>query len=318
MSVPLVIRSEELDAEPAAWLGERCELVACRYDDPGFGALLARADGLVVRTYTVVDAEMLAAAPRLRVVARAGVGVDNIDLAACWGRGVVVVNTPGANTRAVIEFVVASVLDAIRPRLFLHEALDKTGWGIARKGLEAPRQLADCTVGVLGLGRIGSQVARALGAMDARVVYHDLREVDEALRFGAEPVGREELFARADIVTVHVDGRKSNYHIVDASAFGRMREDVVFLNTSRGFVVDPVACAGFFVDRPEAVAILDVHDPEPIAETSPLLEIANVHLSPHIAGGTAAAKRGMSWVVRDVWRVLRGEDPEHPVMPTDG
>ncbi|VAX40099.1 D-3-phosphoglycerate dehydrogenase [hydrothermal vent metagenome] len=317
MTTPLVIQTEELDAEPAAWLAERCELVACRYDDPGFGAVLARADGLVVRTYTVVDTALLAAAPRLRVVARAGVGVDNIDLEACWGRGVVVVNTPGANTRAVVEFVVASVLDAIRPRLFLHEALDREAWGTVRKDLEAPRQLADCTVGVLGFGRIGSQVARAFGAMDAKVIYHDLREIEPGVRFGAEPVGREELFAQADIVTVHVDGRRSNYHIVDAAACAHMREDVVFLNTSRGFVVDPVACAEFFVDHPGAMAILDVHDPEPIVETSPLLEIANVHLSPHIAGATRAAKREMSWVVRDVWRVLSGEEPGWPVLPVE-
>ena len=174
MTTPLVIQAEELDAEPAAWLAERCELVACRADDPGFGALLARADGLIVRTYTQVDQALLDAAPRLRVVARAGVGVDNIDLAACWGRGVVVVNTPGANTRAVVEFVVASVLDAIRPRLFLHRALEQAAWNATRKGLEAPLQLADATVGILGLGRIGSQVARAFAAMDVTVVYHDL------------------------------------------------------------------------------------------------------------------------------------------------
>jgi D-3-phosphoglycerate dehydrogenase len=315
VTTPLVIQAEELDAEPAAWLAERCELVPCRFYDPGFGALLARADGLIVRTYTRVDRALLDAAPRLRVVARAGVGVDNIDLAACWGRGVVVVNTPGANTRAVVEFVIASVLDAIRPRLFLHRALEQAAWNATRKGLEAPLQLADSTVGILGLGRIGSQVARAFAAMDATVVYHDLLTIDPAARFGAMPVGREELFERADILTVHVDGRRSNYHILDTAAFARMRPGVVFVNTSRGFVVDPVACAEFCVDHPGSMAILDVHDPEPIVETSPLLEIENVHLSPHLAGGTRAAKREMSWVVRDVWRVLGGEAPEWPAMP---
>jgi phosphoglycerate dehydrogenase-like enzyme len=94
-----------------------------------------------------------------------------------------------------------------------------------------------------------------------------------------------------------------------------MKGDVVLINTSRGFVVDPVACAEFCVDHPGALAILDVHDPEPVAETSPLLEIANVRLSPHVAGATQAAKREMSWVVRDVWRVLSGEAPEHPALP---
>lgn len=315
MSTPLVIQSEELDAGAAAWLAERCELAVCRYDDPRFGQLLGRADGLIVRTYTVVSEAMLAAAPRLRVVARAGVGTDNIDLEACWSRGVVVVSTPGANTRAVVEFVLASVLDALRPRVFLHEALDQERWAAARRELEAPRQLAGSTLGILGLGRIGSQVARAAAALDMRVIYHDLREIPESERFGAAPVARGELLERSDILSVHVDGRKANYRIIDAPAFAGMKPDVVFLNTSRGFVVDPVACAEFFVDHPEAMAILDVHDPEPVAETSPLLEIPNVHLSPHIAGGTRSAKREMSWVVRDVWRVLSGEAPQSPVLP---
>jgi len=315
MSTPLVIQAEDLDPGPAAWLAERCELVPCRADDPRFGQLLARADGLIVRTYTLVDAGMLAAAPRLRVVARAGVGIDNIDLEACWARGVVVVSTPGANTRAVVEFVFASILDALRPRVFVHEALGLDAWNAARKALEAPRQLADSTIGIWGLGRIGSQVARAAAGFDMRVLYHDLRRIPEAERFGAAPVPRDELLAESDIVTIHVDGRRTNYHIADAEAFARMREEVVFLNTSRGFVVDPVACAEFCVDHPAAKAILDVHDPEPVAETSPLLEITNVHLSPHIAGATRAAKREMSWVVRDVWRVLSGEAPENPALP---
>ncbi len=317
MSTPLVIQTEELDAEPAAWLGERCELVRCGQDETKFAQLLARAAGLVVRTYTQVTGELLEAAPNLRVVARAGVGVDNIDLEACWARGVVVLNTPGVNTRAVVEFVFAAMIDALRPRVYLHEALDQARWNTTRKSLEAPKQLADCTLGIWGMGRIGSQVARAATALDMKVVYHDCREIDSDSRFGAAPLGRDEMLASADIMTVHVDGRKANYRIVDAAAFARMKAEVVFLNTSRGAVVDPVACAEFCVDHPEAAAILDVHDPEPIVETSPLLEIANVHLSPHIAGATRAAKREMSWVVRDVWRVLRGEAPEHPVLPSD-
>ena len=242
-------------------------------------------------------------------------GLDNIDLEACWSRGVVVVHRPGANTRAVVEFVLASVLDALRPRVFLHEALDHETWVRTRRELEAPRQLADCTLGILGLGRIGSQVARAAAALDMSTIYHDIREIAASERFGAEPVSRDELLQRADVLSVHVDGRKANYRIIDRETFGKLRADVVFLNCARGMVVDPVACAEFCVDHPGAMTILDVHDPEPVAETSPLLEIENVHLSPHIAGATRAAKREMSWVVRDVWRVLSGEAPEHLAMP---
>lgn len=307
----LVIQTEELDAAPAAWLGERCELVRCAVNDPAFSGLLARAHALVVRTYTRVDAAMLAQAPNLRVVARAGVGLERVDVSACAERGVAVVHTPDANTQAVAEYVFALLLDATRPRLFLDKPLEERAWRELRNDLRAARQISDCTLGVLGMGKIGRRVAEIARGFRARVIYHDLEPIDPSVRAGAEPVTRDELLARADLLTIHVDNRPANRHVLDADAFGRMRPDVVLVNTSRGFVIDPFACAEFFINHPSASAMLDVHDPEPFDKTYPLLDIANVHLAPHVAAATATANRAMSWVVRDVWRVLCGERPEH-------
>lgn len=188
---PLVIQTEHLDAEAGLWLRERCRVEVCSSDDARFEGLLREADGLLIRTYTQVDEGMLAKAPKLRVVARAGVGLDNVDIAACTKRGVRVVSTPGANTRAVVELVFAMVLDAIRPRVFLDTALDSTRWKELRKELQAPRQLADMTLGILGLGKVGSAIARIGAAFDMQVVYHDVREIPAAERAGAECVTRE-------------------------------------------------------------------------------------------------------------------------------
>lgn len=311
MSKPLVIQTEDLDPEPAAWLAERADLRVCRHDDPALERLLPEAQGLVVRTYTRVNRDLLARAPRLRVVGRAGVALENIDVAACRERGVRVVHTPGANTRAVVEFVAALLADALRPRVTLREPVSASAWHELRRTYVARRQMDELTLGIYGFGRIGSAVARLGAALDMRVLYNDLLEIPESARAGATPVSPERLLAESDVVTVHVDYRPENRHLMNAAAFARMKPDALFINTSRGFVVDPAALREYLVRNPGAAAMIDVHDPyEPISPEYPLLGLPNVRLTPHLASGTERAKRNMSWVVRDVWRVLSGEAPE--------
>ena len=266
---------------------------------------------MLVRTYTRVDGPFLDAAPNLKVVARAGVGLDNIDVEQCRSRGIEVVHTPDANTQSVVEYVVALLMDAIRPRVFLDKPMDLDAWKAARAELTAPKQLADLTVGIYGFGRIGSRMAQVLGVFGAGAVLgHDVRDI--AVTHGAEMVDRERLLAESDIITVHVDGRDENLGLLGTDAFGRMKPGVVLINTSRGMVVDAHACAEFMIGHAGAQALLDVHDPEPFDPAYPLLDIANVHLAPHLASCTATAKEHMSWVVRDLWAVLSGGTPAHP------
>lgn len=301
----LVVYTERLDEPCIAWLAERCEVAHCASEDgPRFGELMARADGLVVRTYTRVDDALLARAPRLRVVGRAGVGLDNIDLRACAARGVEVVHTPNANTRAVAEYVTALMLDALRPRAGLRNAPDLATWKKTRDALIAQRQLSDLTLGVYGLGRIGKSMARIGAALDMRVIYHDLLEIPPQQRHGASPVSRETLLREADILTIHVDGRTANHGLVNAAAVALLKPDVVLINTSRGFVVDPRALGAFLRGHPEARALLDVHEPEPFGPDYPPLGLPNATLLPHLGAATRAAHRNMSWVVKDVWGVL--------------
>lgn len=311
---PLVIQTEDLDPEPAAWLAARCELAVCSFDEqPRFDSLLARAEGLVVRTYTQVNTQLLAKAPRLRVVGRAGVALENIDVVACRARGIEVVHTPSANTRAVVEYVSALIADATRPRRYLDKAIPPAEWHQLRREEIGARELNEMTLGIWGFGKIGSAVARVAQAMEMRVLYNDLVEIPREKRSGAEPVPVPRLLAESDILTIHVDFRPENRHILSADACSRLKPDVLILNTSRGFVVDPLALSAFLLAHPRARAMLDVHDPfEPIPPGYPLLNVSNTRLSPHLASGTVKAKRNMSWVVRDVWRALGGEKPEFP------
>ncbi len=312
----LVIQTEHLDATVAAWLAERCELVVCpQEDERRFGELLARAAGLVIRTYTRVNTDLLGRAPALKVVGRAGVGLDNVDLAACAAAGVTVVHTPAANTRAVVEYVFALLLDVVRPRTTLDAAVDVKTWKHLRAGLIAPRELAGLTLGIVGFGRIGSQVARVGEALEMRVLYNDLIDIPPERRGGATPAPLETLLRESDVISIHVDERPANRDLFADAEFARCRPDVVLINASRGFVVSAPALAAFLKSNPHARAALDVHEPEPFGSDYPLLGLPNVRLSPHLAAATAQAHANMSWVVRDVWRVLTGETPEFAARP---
>lgn len=277
--------------------------------------MLSRAQGLVIRSATRVDAALLDRAPALQVVGRAGVGLDNVDIGACEARGVRVVHTPEANAQAVAEFVGACMLDALRPRVFVETPMDAESWEALRDELVAPRQVGDLTLGVLGLGRVGSRVARLGAGLGMRVVYHDVREIEPSSRFGAEPVGREALFRESDVLSVHVDGRASNRGVVGETEIAMLRPGVVFINTSRAFVVDTAALGAFLRAHPGACAMVDVHANEPFGEDDPLFGLPNAHLSPHIGAATESAKLAMGWVVRDVWAVLCGEPPRYPAAP---
>ena len=197
------------------------------------------------------------------------------------------------------------MLDALRPRRYLDRALSVSEWKEVRAALVAHRQLSELTLGVWGLGRVGSRVARLGGALGMRVVFHDLVEFPPERRAGAEAVSRERLLAEADVLSVHVDARPENRGMVGAAALGLVKGDVTLINTSRGFVVDAPALAAFLRAHPDARAMLDVHEPEPFGADYPLLGVENADLSPHIAAATGAAHKAMSWVVRGVWEALR-------------
>lgn len=307
---PIVIVTEPLASAPSKWLVNECEVIQAAPGHADFIAAAPRAQGLAIRTATRVDAQLLAQLPQLKVIARAGVGLDHIDLAACKARGIRVVHTPDANTQAVVQYVLALVFDAIRPRVFLTTPMNATQWEQARDELTAARQLNEMTFGILGLGRIGKRLAHTLQALGCKVLFHDLLDIESAARHGAAPVTAQALFAQADILSIHIDGRDSNCNFVNAQLIDTLKPNATFINTSRGRVVDHHALARFLHANSAAQALLDVHDPEPFLADSPMLSLANAHLAPHLASRTDTAVRNMSWVVRDLVAVLNNSAPQ--------
>ena len=302
--------TEPISPECLGWLEERVSVVEAAPGTPTFESAAPTLSGLVVRTLTKVDRSLLERLPKLRVVARAGVGLDNIDLPACRARGVQVVHTPDANTQAVVEYVLCLLCDALRPRLFLERPVDPAAWERIRSEICGDRQMDELTLGILGFGRIGSRVAQVAKAIGFRVLHNDLRAFAPSMRHGSEPVTVEELFSRSDVITLHVDGRPDNRRLVGPALIGRMRPQALLLNTCRGFVLDHEALASFLRTHPGAQALLDVHEPEPFESGHPLLGLPNAHLAPHLASRTRSAMDRMSWVVRDAVAVLEGRKPE--------
>lgn len=311
MPPPVVLITEPLAPPPLEWIRARADTRYSDGPDPS-DRDLASAEGLVVRTYTRVDRALLDRAPNLRVVARAGVGLDNIDLDACRQRGVRVVHTPAANTEAVVEYVISMMLQTLRPIDRLESPIDAAAWRARRDEAITPHSCVATPIGIIGMGRIGARVARCAEALSMRVAYTDLLEIDPQLRAGAKPMDLGTLAKESRVISVHVDGRDGNRHLLDASIFAKLRDDVVLINASRGFVIDTQAAIEFARSHPDARLILDVHDPEPVPTDSALWELPNVTITPHIGAGTRQAKEAMSWVVRDLMRVLEGEPPHHP------
>ena len=313
---PRVLITETLSQAAATWLGERADVVWCAYDSPPpeLDAQLAEARGLVVRTYTIVDGALLDKAPKLKVVGRAGVGLDNIDLQACRQRGVRVVFTPDANTQAVVEYVLALMLDHYRPRTDLPANASADTFHQLRK-TEVGTQLDQLTLGIVGFGRIGKRLGKAAHAIGMNLKVCDIlpeAELRKAVDYPFAFVDHQTLYAESDIVTIHVDGRAENRRMLDAKAFKHLRDDCVFINAARGMLVDADDLAGWAKAHPMAHIILDVHDPEPPRADYPLYGLPNVRLLPHIASRTHQALDNMSWVVRDVVAVLEGQEPKYP------
>lgn len=312
-----VVITETLDEQCAAWLGERCEVVWHRHDAPGLGGALKDAEALIVRTYTRVDEALLDQAPRVKVIGRAGVGLDNFDLDACRRRGVRVVYTPDANTQAVVEYVFGLILDHCRPRTVLEPGTDAEAFHALRQS-EVGIELADLTLGIIGMGRIGKRIATVAHALGMNVMGCDLLSEAEVRRgLPGVPfafVDHAALYAGSDILTLHADGRSSNRHMMNRQAFERFRDDALFINAARGMLVDHEALADWLDDHPGALAVLDVHDPEPPSADFALYGRDNALLLPHLASRTDTALRNMSWVVRDIVAVLAGEAPTYPAV----
>ncbi|MBC8203117.1 MAG: hypothetical protein H8E91_04740 [Planctomycetes bacterium] len=306
---PLVIQTENLPQKCSDWLAQRVDLHICPSDSLRFKELLPEAEGLVIRTYTTVDVSMILQASNLKVVGRAGVGIDNIDLQGCKQHNVRVVHTPDANSEAVVEFVLSTMLAKLRPVHKIETPLDIDAWKLHREASVAPLQFNEMTLGIIGFGRVGSRLGKAAKNLGFRVLYVDIKKIQND--HGCDSVDMKTLLQESNVVSLHVDGRSENKNFVNARVLSEMKVDGMLINTSRGFVVNTNDLAAHLSTNPQAFAILDVHDPEPFTTNYPLLGMDNASLYPHIAAKTASAMQNMGWVVRDVAAILVGEEPKY-------
>jgi D-3-phosphoglycerate dehydrogenase len=310
---PLILVTEGSDPTPLAWLKERAVVIEAAPDSPEFNAALPEVEGMVVRTYTKVNAALLSRAPKLKVVGRGGVGIENIDVKACRARGVEVVYTPDANTLAVGDFVIGYALQLLRPWAFFKDRAYEPKEFKRIRDTQRGVQLNELTIGILGMGRVGRRVGKiAANGFGMRVIYNDLLNVKAHLVFEAAAVDKETLFREADIVSLHVDMKAGNENLVGSELLSLMKQTAILINTSRGEALDDVALAEALREKRIAGAAIDVFDPEPPKSDYPLLGLENVLLTPHMAARTHTAIENMSWVVRDVVEVLHGRAPKCP------
>jgi (S)-sulfolactate dehydrogenase len=253
-------------------------------------ALLPQARALIVRNRTRVDAALLAAAPKLEVVGRLGVGLDNIDLDACRQRNIAVYPATGANARAVAEYVIAFSLFGLRGAYGSSAEVGVGRW--PRPALSEGREAGGKTLGLVGFGDIGQLTARLARALDLRVVAHDPAYRDEAPLWavqGVAPLGLNALLDQSDIVSLHLPLTTATRGLFGRENLARMKPGAILINTARGGIVDETALAQALRSGHLTGAALDVFDKEPLPAGSPLAGLPNVWLTPHIAGLSAEA-----------------------------
>lgn len=258
-----------------------------------FAAWLAEAEGLYSIGNIKVDEALLAQAPKLRVIAQASVGYDNIDVAACTARGIAVGNTPGVLVDAVADLAYGLILDSARKIVRGWEHVSSGKWG-ERKGLGFGVDLAGKTLGIVGMGDIGSAVVPRAQASKMQVVYHNRHPRADEAALGARYVSFEELLATADFILVTVNLTAATAGMFGAAEFAQCKPTARFINVSRGAVVDTMALYATLKNGTLAYAALDVAEPEPLPGDHPLLTLPNITVTPHIATSTVETRDAMA------------------------
>ncbi|MDX6621045.1 MAG: D-3-phosphoglycerate dehydrogenase / 2-oxoglutarate reductase [Gaiellales bacterium] len=320
MSKPVCLIAEPIADSGLELLRGACEVLEV---EPGadLTAALAEAEALVVRSATKVDAALIASAPKLRVIGRAGVGVDNVDVSAATAAGIVVCNAPEANVVSAAEHALALMLSLARNVSVAERSLRQGGWERERfAGIE----LEGKTLSLLGFGRIGRLVAARARALGMHIVAYDPYVTAERMaELGVESAETvEAALAAADVVSLHLPVTEATRRLIDATRLGLLRPGALLVNAARGALVDEAALVAALESGRLGGAALDVFAKEPLAADSPLREAPNLVLTPHLAGSTHEAQDRAGVVVAEqVVAALAGQSVAHalnlPFVPED-
>ena len=262
-------------------------------------------DGLVTRSMTKVTKEVIEASTRLKVIGRAGVGVDNIDIPAATAKGIVVLNTPEGNTMAATEHTVAMMMAMTRHIPQAHQSIQEGKWD--RKSFDGI-QVQGKTLGIIGVGRIGSRVAKRMQAMEMTTIGYDPYITEErAHQVGVELVDFDTLLAKSDYITIHTPLTKETEKMLNAEAIAKMKDGVIIINTARGIIIDEEALLEALESRKVYMAGLDVVANEPPQYQIPLMQSPYTFITSHIAWQPKAARlRAVDLAVKNFRSYLEG------------
>jgi len=293
-----VLSTDKVSTQGLAPLIEDDRFEVASVDDSAsaeFGTVLATADALIVRSATKVGPELLARAPNLKVIGRAGVGIDNIDLMAATEAGVAVFNAPDGNTIAAAEMTVALMLTLTRHVAAADRSMRDGRWDRADfKGIELRGKM----LGLIGAGRIGGEVAKRCRAFEMDVIVFDpYLDPDRAKELGLQLVDLETVIADSDVISCHVPLNDETRGLIDAAVMGRMKSHVRLINASRGGVINEADLAEALTDGTIAGAALDVYESEPLDVSSPLRTAPNLVMTPHLGASTVEAQVGVAVAV---------------------
>lgn len=288
---------------------------------PPYDVLLEKVrdvDGLLPLLTDRIDANLMDAAPRLKVISNMAVGYDNIDVPEATKRGIVVGNTPGVLTETTADMAFALLMAAAR-RVAEADAFTRKGrWKTWGPMVMLGQDIHRATLGIVGLGRIGKEIAKRAKGFNMKVLYHDqIRQAQEEKQLGVEYVSElSALLSRSDFVSIHVPLGPQTHHLIGAAEFALMKPTAILINTSRGPVVDQKALYEALKSHQIFAAAIDVTEVEPIPMDSPLLTLDNIIITPHIASGSVATRTKMAnMAAANLIAGVQGEIPPNCVNP---
>jgi glyoxylate reductase len=310
-----VLADEPLPDEITAMLAADCDVSIWPADDAAVAPLLERAEGLFTYGHMRTDGALMDRMPRLRIISNFGVGVDHIDLAAARQRGIPVGNTPGVLDGATADLTFALLLAAARNIVVGDRYAHSDAFTHYDPRILLGREVHGATLGIVGMGKIGRQVARRARGFDMTVLYHNRRRDPQAeAELGAAYATLPELLRRADFVALNVPLTNETRGLIGRDQLDQMKPTAILVNAARGAVVDHAELLAALEQGQIAGAALDVTDPEPLPRDHPLLRMDNVIISPHLGSATIETRRHMAELsAANLLAGLRGEALAHRV-----
>lgn len=321
MSKPKVFVTRKIPEKGFELVKDFCEVDLWSGDmPPSRDELLQRArgmDGVLSLLTDSIDGEAIdAIGPQLKVISNFAVGFDNIDIAAATARKIPVGNTPDVLTDATADFSFALMMSAGRHILEGDRYVREGKWKTWNPMLFLGMEMKGATLGLVGFGRIGKAMARRAVGFDMRVIYYDLLETKPSSDIRATRVDLETLLEESDFISLHTPLTPDTHHLINAEAFSKMKPSAVFVNTSRGPVVDLEALYHALNEKRLYAAGLDVTEPEPLPLDHPLFTLDNILIMPHIASSSKVARDKMSWIAaKNLIAGLKGEHLPNCVNP---